>query len=196
MTEGPSRRTLMAGAAWAVPVVAVASAAPAYAVSGSAKATVTYSPCDGMVASGSATITADQGTIPAGTSFRVGFKGYVAGGSINFPQVYGGAGLTVTDQSSSSFNLCTTNNKSYAGIARVWVFTLDADLPAGSNLVFSWTQGTFFGVLDSGLATLTPAADLSIPCPGFSTFEQPPLVDNQTVGGTPVEVTYSYCQTP
>lgn len=45
----PSRRTLAAGAAWAVPVVAVTAASPAYAASGITTTTTTKPPCVGDI---------------------------------------------------------------------------------------------------------------------------------------------------
>lgn len=65
-----SRRTLAKGVAWAVPAVAVASAAPAYAVSGTTTTTTTRPPCVGDIGStgGTYPVTYDlSGCTPDGT---------------------------------------------------------------------------------------------------------------------------------
>ncbi|MGO4681141.1 hypothetical protein [Microbacterium sp. 2MCAF23] len=162
-TSGISRRTLVKGAAWSVPVVAAAIAVPAQAaslpqgvdvsVTGACAGNYDLSVLTALVGAGTVglvqtlvlqplgltpnprrtfTITAQQGTIPAGTRFQLDYPALI---NLNL-------GTLNNILTAAALNVVSTGNTSA-------VFTTNAAIPQGSSISFN-------------VAGAIPTADLGV----------------------------------
>ncbi|MDR6867255.1 hypothetical protein J2Y69_001856 [Microbacterium resistens] len=135
LTEGVSRRTLVKGAAWSLPVIAVAAATPLAAAStGTVEGFAVEGTCGLLGALGPGfTVKAGTTPIPVGTTILVQTSGVLA---LNL--------ISLSGQGLAELNLLS--NKQIA-------ITLTAPIPAGSQLNIQWLLSVT--VLTTTSATLT-----------------------------------------
>lgn len=160
-----SRRTLAAGVAWTTPVVMVASAAPAFAASGScatpvqlsASVTLTNSPnpnvCMAPALEQTTAVFTNTGAsvIPAGVVFTVGMRGGIFGMlPPDSPQAHGFAFPTNVVSTKCTVGSITSTGPTYGApdpFGSDWPFTMyyaattTADLNPGETASFTWTGG-------------------------------------------------------
>lgn len=154
-TSGPSRRSIAKGAAWAVPAVSVAAAAPALAASptlcapGESTLTVSVVNCRvlGLLSAPYFTITNNgECTVPAGTAITLTGSGLVSAvvqglDDINVAVLYDGTSSTGTlEQPLESGATIQVNVFSGLDVTVLGDYTLTID---GASAGFDLTAGVF-----------------------------------------------------
>ena len=134
-TSGVSRRTLIEGAAWSLPVIAVAVASPAASASGDIGAYSLNGTCGvlGVLGPGFTLTASATAPIPAGTTIAITGSGVA---NIGVFSITGGT-ATVTVISPTSRLITTT-----------------ADIPAGSTMAMRTTLSITVAFTLSGSTTL------------------------------------------